>query len=162
MKNLNKRILVLLAVLLTLATVLALAACTPDTGKTTSVADTTVSDTTVADTTVADTTEKVTFPEEIGTGAKAVTVKVVDDKQNTITILVHTDAQFLRGVLEEAGLVAATEDSYIKTVAGITADYDRDESWWCILLGENMTQLGASEQPVQDGEVYTLVYKIGF
>lgn len=156
MKNLNKRILVLLAVLLTLATVLALAACTPDTGKTTSVADTTVSDTTVADTTVADTTEK------IGTGAKAVTVKVVDDKQNTITILVHTDAQFLRGVLEEAGLVAATEDSYIKTVAGITADYDRDESWWCILLGENMTQLGASEQPVQDGEVYTLVYKIGF
>ena len=66
---------------------------------------------------------------ELGEGAKTLSVEVTAEDK-TITFTIHTDAENLRGALEENGLVSGDESEYglyVKSVNGIAADYDADE-----------------------------------
>ena len=92
---------------------------------------------------------------------KSVTVTLVDDKGGSKDYTVKTEAATLRAVLEECGLVTKEEPSFLTTVGGITVDWGRDESWWKLSLGETPLMVGASDQPVKDGEHYYVVYTRG-
>lgn len=97
-------------------------------------------------------------------GAKTITVAVVlaDGTQNDHTL--HTDAENLRGALEEAGLVEGEEGPYglyITTVDGVTADWDANGSWWCLTKGGEMLETGADDTPIADGDAFELTYTVG-
>lgn len=106
---------------------------------------------------------KYTEDTEVGEGAVTLKVKVVAGEK-TITITVHTDKDNLGDALVENDLVAGDESEYglyIKSVNGILADYDKDQSWWAISKDGEMLSTGADSTPIADGENYELTYTKG-
>lgn len=96
-------------------------------------------------------------------GAKALTIEVVDDKAETTSYEVHTDAEYLRQAMEEAdGLTFdGTESEYglmVETVNGVTADYNTDGAYWAFYVDGEYCNFGIDSQPVNDGETYSIVY----
>ncbi len=100
-------------------------------------------------------------------GNKDYTLAVVDDKGNTVDYQASTDAEYLREALEE---LEKTEDFslegeedayglYIKTVNGVTADYDTNGAYWAIYLNGEYAANGVDSQPVNDGDAYRIVYE---
>lgn len=98
-------------------------------------------------------------------GAKELSIEVVDDTAASQSYTVHTDAEYLRQALEETeGLtIEGTESEYglmVETVNGIRADYNADGAYWAFYLGDEYCNYGIDEQPVQDGESYKIVYTL--
>lgn len=98
-------------------------------------------------------------------GAKEITIEVVDDGQNSTMYTVNTDAEYLRGALEDAnGLtVEGTESEYglmVETVNGVTADYNTDGAYWAFYVDGAYCNYGVDQQPVEDGQVYQIVYTV--
>ena len=50
---------------------------------------------------------------------------------------------------------------YFDTVDGETADWNADQSYWSILIGEEYATVGADGIVLTDGGEYSLVYTIG-
>ena len=67
----------------------------------------------------------------LGEGAHSFTLEITDADGKTITATIHTDAETVGEALSNLEIVQG-EDSefglYIKTVNGITADYDVDQT----------------------------------
>lgn len=105
------------------------------------------------------------FSPKAVSGAKELTIEVVDDQAATQSYTVHTDAEYLRQALEETeGLtVEGTESEYglmVETVNGLRADYNTDGAYWSFYLGDEYCNYGVDQQPVQDGETYRIVYTL--
>lgn len=82
------------------------------------------------------------------------TVTSADGESQTFTLEV-TDA------LVEAGLISEEEAAagFVTTVNGETADWDKDQAWWCLTdaTGE-MTTVGVADIALHDGDSYAFVY----
>lgn len=96
-------------------------------------------------------------------GAKTLTIEVVDDKQNTASYEVHTDAEYLHQALDETeGLtIEGEESSYgfsVLTVNGLTADFNTGNTYWAFYVDGEYCMEGVDTQPVNDGEVYSIIY----
>ena len=105
------------------------------------------------------------FSEKPTQGAKTLTIEVVDKEAVVTSYEVHTDAEFLRQVMEETeGLTfEGTESEYglmINTVNGVTADYNADGSYWAFFVNGEYCNYGVDSQPVNDGETYTIAYTV--
>ncbi len=101
-------------------------------------------------------------------GTKAVTLEVVDDKAAKTTYALKTDAEFLRGVMDEAKAKGFTyegsESAYglmISHVNGLRADYQQDGAYWAIYVNGAYGEYGADSQPVADGDTFTFEYTKG-
>ena len=96
---------------------------------------------------------------ELGEGATTITVEVTaEDKPVTVTI--HTDGTTLRQALEENSLIAGDESDYglyVKTVDGMTADYDADGYYWALSKAGEYLMTGVDDTLIADGEQYELV-----
>ncbi|MGO5230623.1 DUF4430 domain-containing protein [Thermoguttaceae bacterium LCP21S3_D4] len=101
-------------------------------------------------------------------GSKEYILKVVDDNGETTEYIGHTDAEYLRGALEELekadDLTIEGEESdyglFIDTVNGVTADYSKDKAYWALYVNGEYGNYGVDSQPVTDGDTYSLVYEI--
>ena len=93
-------------------------------------------------------------------GSKTVTIEVTDDKGETEKYTVKTDALYLNEAMEDAGITYEAEDTYVNTVNGITADYDRDQSYWGFYVNDEYCNYGIFEQPVNDGDSFSIIYTI--
>lgn len=96
-------------------------------------------------------------------GAKTITIQMVYDDVDT-TVTIHTDAEYLRGALEEKNLVAGDESEYglfVKTVNGRTAD-DAKQEWWCFTKGGETLMTGLDTTPIADGEAFEVTLKVGY
>ena len=98
-------------------------------------------------------------------GSKTVTIEVVNKAEQTTTYTVHTDAEYLKQVMDEAeGLTYVGEDGeygiMVNTVNGETADYSVDSSYWAFYVNGEYCNYGISEQPVADGDTFRIVYTI--
>ncbi len=99
-------------------------------------------------------------------GSKAYTLEVVDDTSGSRSYEGHTDAEYLRGLMEELqekeDFSFAGEESqyglFLQTVNGVTADYDKDGAYWSILVNGEYGQYGIDTQPVSDGDHFSLIY----
>ena len=105
------------------------------------------------------------FSEKPTQGAKTLTIEVVDKEAVVTRYEVHTDAEFLRQVMEDTeGLTfEGTESEYglmINTVNGVTADYNVDGSYWAFFVNGEYCNYGVDSQPVNDGETYTIAYTV--
>lgn len=97
-------------------------------------------------------------------GAKAVTIEVVDNTGASTDYDVKTDAEFLAQVFDEVDGLTVEGDTteyglYITTVNGVTADYNVDGAYWAIYINGDYGMYGADQQPVTDGDSYSLKYE---
>ena len=96
---------------------------------------------------------------ELGEGATTITVEVTAEDK-TVTFTIHTDGTTLRQALEENGLIAGDESDYglyVKTVDGMTADYDADGLYWAFYKSGEYLMTGVDTTETADGEQYELV-----
>ena len=97
-------------------------------------------------------------------GQKNITVEVIHKDASTKTFTYDTDEEYLGDVLLQEGLVEGEEGPYglyIKSVDGEVADYEVDQSYWSLLIGEDYATQGADQTPIADGDHFKLVYTIG-
>jgi len=100
-------------------------------------------------------------------GAKTVIIEVIDKEEKTTTYEIHTDAEYLIDVMNEAkeqGFSFEGEDGQygltIHTVNGLKADFNVDSSYWGFYVNGEYCNYGVSEQPVADGDTFTIQYII--
>ena len=97
---------------------------------------------------------------EFGDGEKTVILEVVAlDKSVTFTI--HSDKKTLGEALVEHNLIEGEQGAYglyVKKVNGITADYDKDQSYWGFNKDGEGMMTGVDSTVFKDGEHFELVY----
>lgn len=95
---------------------------------------------------------------ELGEGTTTLVVEVkAEDK--TVTFTIHTDKDMVGDALLEHGLIAGDEDEYglyVKTVNGILADYDVDQTYWGFFIDGEYAMTGVDTTTVTAGVTYTL------
>ena len=82
----------------------------------------------------------------------------VVDKEGTKTVFeIHTDKNLVGEALLELGLIAGEEGAYglyVKSVNGITADYDTEGIYWAFYVNGEYATSGVDTTAIQDGESY--------
>ena len=129
----KKALLICLCLVLTAATVLAMTACKKDDP--------------------GDRETPVTF-----------TLKVVDLEGNETVKVIETKKWTVGAALLAEGIITGEEGQYglyIKTVNGITADYDVDQTYWAFYIGEEYAMTGVDKTNITDGATYTLKIEKG-
>ena len=140
----------LLALLLALVMVLALAACgnkEQDNGGAGDDANV-VTDGVVAD------------GATVGEGKTAFTVEVVQLDGTSIKFTVNTDKATVGEALLDLGIVAGDTTEYglyVKTVNGVTLDYDTDGAYWAFYINGEYAMTGVDSTPVEEGTAYAFV-----
>lgn len=93
-------------------------------------------------------------------GSKTITVTVIQEGVEDKVFTIHTDAEFLRGALEQEKLVEGSESQYglyVTTVDGVAVD-DSLRQWWCLNDGEgNMLDTGVDSTPIADGDAFQII-----
>ena len=93
-----------------------------------------------------------------GFGEKEFAFQVVDAEGGTVTVTVSTDADTVGEALAALHIVAG-EDSewglYVKTVSGITADYDVDGSYWAFYIDGEYAMTGVDATEIAEGVTYS-------
>lgn len=98
-------------------------------------------------------------------GSKAVTVEVVDSQGQSTMYELKTDAAYLAEVMDEADGLSyeAEEGEYglnVLSVNGERAIYAEDGSYWAFYVNGEYCNYGISEQPVEDGDAFQIVYTV--
>ena len=97
-------------------------------------------------------------------GGKSITLIVVHGDASEKQFTIKTDAQFLRGALEEVKLIQGKEGQmglYIQTVDGETAD-EAKQQWWCVTKGGEDVNTGVDTTPIESGDAYELTLRTGW
>ena len=98
-------------------------------------------------------------------GAKSIVFEVVHKDGGKKNFSIQTDAENLRGALEqEEGLIAGSESEYglyVETVDGESADMNAQE-WWCFTKGGEMLMTGVDDTMIADGEQYEATFTVGW
>lgn len=98
-------------------------------------------------------------------GRKTITMEVVHGNGSTADFTAETDSENLRGALDQVeGLISGEESMYglmVYTVDGETADWDRDQSWWCLTKSGEWLDTGLDDTLIADGDHYEFTYTIG-
>ena len=105
----------------------------------------------------------VTFSEKAAEGSKAITITVVNSAAQETAYALKTDALYLRQAMDECeGLAySGTEGPYgemIDTVNGERADYTLDGAYWSFSVNGQYCNYGIDQQPVEDGDAFTIAY----
>ena len=93
-----------------------------------------------------------------GEGARSIEVEVVADG-HSVTFTVKTDEEFLGAALVAHGIVVGSEGPYglyIESVNGMVADYDVDQTYWAISKGGDYLMTGVDSTPIENGAHYEL------
>lgn len=97
-------------------------------------------------------------------GAKAVTVEVIHKDGSSKEFSLKTDKEYLSDALVEGKVVEDNKGDYglyILTADGETAN-EANQEWWNITKDGQALSVGASTQPIVDGEHYELVFTVGY
>lgn len=88
------------------------------------------------------------------------TVTTADGSVSSVLLNV-TDGEKLSTALAKAGIISQEEADagFVTTVNGETADYNKDQAWWCLTdaAGE-MTTVGVADIELHDGDSYAFTY----
>ena len=94
---------------------------------------------------------------ELGEGFSQFTLDVVDKDGGETQFIIHTDKETVGEALLELELIAGDESEYglyVKTVNGITADYDTDNTYWAFYIDDEYAMTGVDATAVTEGAVY--------
>ena len=103
-------------------------------------------------------------PAPAADGSKHITIEVTGADGKTTAYELATDAEYLRQAMDEAdGLTySGTESDFgmmVEVVNGEQAVYAEDNAYWAFYVNGEYGQYGIDSQPVNDGDVYSLVYE---
>lgn len=100
----------------------------------------------------------------VAEGAKTISVTVVHADGSEKQFQYRTDEEYLGPVLLAEGLAEGENGPYgltIYVVDGEKADWNENQSYWALYIGEEYAATGADSTPVKDGDSFKLVYTIG-
>ncbi|MBQ3497661.1 MAG: DUF4430 domain-containing protein [Clostridia bacterium] len=83
---------------------------------------------------------------------------VIDADGKTTDFTVTTDKKTVGEALQDEGLISGEEGQYglyVKTVNGITLDYDKDGMYWAFYINDEMAPTGVDMTEIKPGEVYS-------
>lgn len=103
------------------------------------------------------------FREQATQGEKAITITVINSKGEQTVYALQTDALYLEQAMQEAeGLTyEGSEGPYglmISHINGERAVYEEDGAYWGFNVNGSYCNYGISEQPVNDGDDFEIVY----
>ncbi len=107
----------------------------------------------------------VSFSEKPTQGEKQVTIEVITADETSSLYEVLTDGEYLIDAMNEAdGLTfEGVEGQYgvsISHINGVRADYVLDGAYWAFFVNEEYCNYGVSEQPIEDGDEFRIVYTL--
>ena len=95
---------------------------------------------------------------QLGEGSTKFTFTVVDKEGNETPFEIHTDKETVGDALAELGLIDGEEGDYglyVKTVNGITADYDKDGVYWAFYVNDEYAPSGVDSTVITEGNHYS-------
>ena len=87
------------------------------------------------------------------------TLKVVDLEGNETTKVIETRKWTVGAALLAEGIITGEQGQYglyIKSVNGMTADYDTDGTYWAFYIGDEYAMTGVDATDITDGATYML------
>ena len=141
MKRNNRLLSLLLCIVLTVAMALFTIGCNDDNKETTPTVEQNQSNATV-----------------MGEGATTFNFTVVDKDGNETAFEIHTDKTIVGEALLELGLIAGETSEYglyVKTVNGITADYNVDQTYWAFYINGEYAMSGVDTTTITAGDSYS-------
>lgn len=94
----------------------------------------------------------------LGEGQVQFNFEVTDKEGNLTAFEIHTDKTTVGEALVELGLIAGDESEYglyVKTVNGVTADYDVDGTYWAFYIDGEYAMTGVDSTDVAEGAIYS-------
>lgn len=94
----------------------------------------------------------------LGEGAVVFDFVVVDKDGKETKFEIHTDKTTVGEALLEVKLIEGEEGQYglyVKSVNGITADYDVDQTYWAFYINGEMAMTGVDATNVEAGATYS-------
>ena len=105
------------------------------------------------------------FGPKTAEGSKNVTLSVVSESGDSTTYETKTDALVLQELMDELKdegfTYGGAESEYglmVDTINGVRADYTLDGAYWSFYVNDGYSNYGISEQPVNDGDAFSIVY----
>ena len=95
----------------------------------------------------------------IGEGSKKFDLIIMDIDGNETLLTISTDQETVGAALQEHGIISGEAGEfgmYIKTVNGITADYDVDQTYWAFYIEGEYASAGVDTTKVESGITYSL------
>lgn len=92
-----------------------------------------------------------------GTGNTVFTFEVTDQEGNFTQYEIHTNKTLVGEALQEVGLISGEEGPYglyVKTVNGVTLDYDKDGLYWAFYENGEYAVAGVDKTTIDTGTVY--------
>ncbi|MDO4743233.1 MAG: DUF4430 domain-containing protein [bacterium] len=97
--------------------------------------------------------------ESIGEGDKSFVLEVVNDDTLISKFTVHTDKNTVGEALLDLGVIKGDNGQYglyVKTVDGITVDYDKDGAYWAFYVDGQYASQGVDSTEIDEGCKYML------
>ena len=94
----------------------------------------------------------------LGEGSKVFEFSVVDLEGKETWFEIHTDEEMVGAALMDVGLIVGEEGPYglyVKEVNGISADYDKDKTYWAFYVNDEYGTTGVDMTPIEEGNVYS-------
>ena len=95
----------------------------------------------------------------IGEGETAFSLTITDGEGNETKVTVRTDKETVGEALLDLGVIAGEEGEYglyVKTVNGITADYDTEGTYWAFYINGEYAMSGVDSTNIEAGTEYAL------
>ncbi len=107
----------------------------------------------------------VAYSEKAVAGEKDIIIEVVMPDKTSTVYEVSTDAEYLIEAMEDAeGLTFEGEDGAygfsVNVINGVSADLNSGTSYWGFFVGGEYCNYGVSQQPVEDGDEFSIVYTV--
>lgn len=107
----------------------------------------------------------VTYSEKAADGEKSITIEVVMSDETSTVYELDTDAKYLVEAMEEAeGLTFEGEEGpygySVNVINGETADLNSGTAYWGFFVNGEYCNYGVSQQPVEDGDRFSIVYTV--
>ncbi len=93
----------------------------------------------------------------LGEGENHFTFKVIDLDGNESVFEIRTDKEKVGEALVEHELISGEEGPYglyVKTVNGITVDYDKDGKYWAFYVNGKLAPTGVDMTEIENGTTY--------
>lgn len=95
---------------------------------------------------------------ELGEGETSFSFTVIDGEGNETSFKINTDKSTVGEALLENELIAGEEGDYglyVKTVNGITADYDKDQTYWAFYVNGEYATSGVDQTKINESDSYS-------
>jgi len=94
----------------------------------------------------------------VGEGETKFDFTVTDADGNVSNFEVHTDKTIVGEALLDVNLIDGEDSEYglfVKTVNGITVDYDKDGKYWAFYVNDEYAQSGVDTTEIEAGSTYS-------